>query len=420
MGCTHVSINKNHFSENAFKAITQCDLKTTVCNFKQQALPGKQLYLNIKDVPHIKNSRPLKPQGQAEDYALFTLGSGTTGNCRIIPCSFTELDILLQQEIQVASLTEDDRYLALSHFSFNNSKKRMLATLSAGGTAVFKTSHDSPLPAFCNSLRITHLSMVIVHANRLIADIRDTSITQPRLPFLKMLSIGSSVVTETLRENIKKYLTPNLFIRYGTNEYSPITTASPKTQNSIGSIGTPCPGVTVEIVTDDGRRCNPRETGLIRVQGPGMFQGYLHNIAETKMALRDGWFYPGDLGCIDKDGTLLFKGRNDDLIIYQGTNIYPFEIEHCLKKHPDVDEVAAFPVASPEGEDIPTAAVTLKNSARPKIHKELTEFYRKESQSRLPLHIVVVDEMPRNAANKILKRELKRTLMGADNSMSVS
>jgi len=117
--------------------------------------------------------------------------------------------------------------------------------------------------------------------------------------------------------------------------------------------------------------------------------------------------YPGDLGVLTDDEQLIFKGRADDMMLFDGINIYPAEIEAVLAAHEAVGEAAAFPLKSEVHQDIPVAAVTLR---APVTEGELLAFCRARLGARTPQRIVAVEEFPRSPAGKILKRELPNVL----------
>jgi acyl-CoA synthetase (AMP-forming)/AMP-acid ligase II len=118
-----------------------------------------------------------------------------------------------------------------------------------------------------------------------------------RLPRLKSLTVRSSPVSEKLREGLQQFVSPNTWIAYGTNEFGTASVALPGDQQGhSGSIGPALPGVRLEIVDKDDSPLPVGEVGNIRMQASGMFSGYLDSIEETAAALKDGWFYPKDLG----------------------------------------------------------------------------------------------------------------------------
>ena len=125
---------------------------------------------------------------------------------------------------------------------------------------------------------------------------------------------------------------------YGLTETSPVVTAETDREKRPGSIGLPLPNVEVKIDNPD-----EEGNGEILVKGPNVMLGYYKNEKETKKALKNGWFYTGDYGHIDKDGFVFMSGRKKDVIVLKnGKNIYPQELEFLINKLPYVEESMVF------------------------------------------------------------------------------
>ena len=127
--------------------------------------------------------------------------------------------------------------------------------------------------------------------------------------------------------------------------------------------------------------------------------------AET---MRDGWIYTGDLGYVDEDGFMFLVDRKKDLIISGGVNVYPRDIEEVVARHPAVAEVAVFGVPDAQWGETPVAAVTLRDGASAGA-EELRSWVNERVEARFQKlsSVMVVDEFPRNAAGKTLRRELR-------------
>ena len=125
----------------------------------------------------------------------------------------------------------------------------------------------------------------------------------------------------------------------------------------------------------------------------------------SRRAFRDGWYYPGDLAAIDSDGFIYFKGRADDVINLEGVKFYPIEIERALLAHPAITEAAVFGWPDSRRGEVAVAFVV---ATTPLTVPELQEFCRKHIAAyKVPPWFGFVDKMPRNAAGKIMKAQLK-------------
>jgi acyl-CoA synthetase (AMP-forming)/AMP-acid ligase II len=148
--------------------------------------------------------------------------------------------------------------------------------------------------------------------------------------------------------------------------------------------------------------------GLLRVRSDHTASGYLNDPEADARAFRDGWFYPMDLASINEDGYIFLKGRADDMINIDGIKFYPIEVENILLSHPEVMEAAVFAWPHPLHGEVAVAAVTTSAEVR---RDHLRDFCRNRlAEYKVPQLFMLVGEMPRNPAGKILKRDLKQRL----------
>ena len=137
-------------------------------------------------------------------------------------------------------------------------------------------------------------------------------------------------------------------------------------------------------------------------------KGYWNNPQATAESLRQGWLHTGDLGYLDERGFLYLVDRKNDMILSGGYNIYPREVEEALMEHPQVAEVAVFGVPDPEWGESVKAAVRPRDPQAPPSVRELIAFCRERIASfKKPRSVVFVEEIPKNAYGKTLRRELR-------------
>jgi long-chain acyl-CoA synthetase len=162
-------------------------------------------------------------------------------------------------------------------------------------------------------------------------------------------------------------------------------------------------------VVDTSRNAVPQgDSGEIAIRGNNVMKGYWRRPEATAEAIdEDGWFYSGDIGRVDDDGYFFIVDRKKELIIRGGYNVYPREIEEVLYEHPAVREAAVIGIPHPDlGEEI-GAAVALKSGAEVSVD-ELREFAKSRVAAyKYPRHVWFVDELPKGATGKILKREVR-------------
>ena len=176
----------------------------------------------------------------------------------------------------------------------------------------------------------------------------------------------------------------------------------------LGSIGLPLPDVEVRVVDEDGAEVGVGRVGEIVARGPRLMKGYWRREEATEEAMGGGWLRTGDLGRVDEDGYVYLAGRARDFIKRGGEMISPEEVEEVLHAHPSVDDAAVIGVFDPHwGESV--RAVVVPAAGREVDEAELIEHCRSSLASfKRPESVVTVDELPRNAMGKVLKRELRR------------
>lgn len=185
----------------------------------------------------------------------------------------------------------------------------------------------------------------------------------------------------------------------------------------LGSAGKPLFPAEVRIAAEDGgggtRWAAPGEPGEIVVRGPTVTVGYWQRPEATAEKFRDGWFHTGDVGFVDADGYLYVLDRRDDMFVSGGENVYPAEIEAALREHEAVADAGVIGLPDQRWGRVPAAAVVLREGAAVS-GLELEAFCRRcLAGYKVPKRFVFVEALPRNAAGKLLRRELAR-LFGAE------
>jgi fatty-acyl-CoA synthase len=196
----------------------------------------------------------------------------------------------------------------------------------------------------------------------------------------------------------------NLYNLYGSTEVAWASIATPEDMRAApGTAGRPPRGTTIKIVDDQGHELPQGETGRIFIGNQLAFEGYTGG--GDKEHLGD-LLSSGDVGHFDSDGRLFIDGRDDEMIVSGGENVFPREIEDLLANHEAVEEVAAIGVEDEEfGQRL--RAFVVREGGVEVGEDELKEFVKKNlARYKVPREIVFVDELPRNATGKVLKREL--------------
>lgn len=232
------------------------------------------------------------------------------------------------------------------------------------------------------------------------------------VPLLRSLrfcvSGGAALPVEVLTRFVGRFGVP-VHEGDGPTECSPVTCVNPI--GGIvkpGTVGPPIPGVEMRIVDEAGAELPDGEVGEIAVRGASVFKGYWGQPEATAEVFRADWFLTGDLGTRDADGYFSIVDRKKDLIIVNGMNVYPRVIEEVLYRYPPIREAAVVGEPHPLHGEIPVAFVALHepDSVTPAAIRAWCREHL--GRHEVPRVVTLVPQLPRNAAGKILKRELRR------------
>jgi len=228
---------------------------------------------------------------------------------------------------------------------------------------------------------------------------------------LKMAISGAAPLPAEVQVKFEKTFGTALLEGYGLTEAAPVVSVNPRYgTHKPGTVGLPLPGIDIKITDDDEQELETSEIGEVCVRGANVMVGYYKQPEATAEAFTaDGWLKTGDLGFLDSDGYLTLVDRKKDLIIAKGLNIYPQEVETALITHPAVAEVAVVGIRDESGDESVRAFVVLEPDASVKP-RELIAYARPSLASyKVPKDVVIVDELPKNALGKVLKKDLRET-----------
>jgi long-chain acyl-CoA synthetase len=194
---------------------------------------------------------------------------------------------------------------------------------------------------------------------------------------------------------------------YGLTEASAVVTSSSGLEPRHGSVGVVLDGIEMRIVDEDGEDALVGDSGEIWVKGPNVFAGYLNDPEATARVLTDdGWLRTGDIGYCDHEGRVYLVDRAKDLVIVSGFNVFPAEVEEVLLRHSGVEDVGVIGVPHPHTGEAVKAFVVPKPGAA--LDEEVLIDFCLDHLARYkcPSKVLVVDELPRNAAGKLVRRQL--------------
>ena len=221
---------------------------------------------------------------------------------------------------------------------------------------------------------------------------------------VKVVAASGSALPGDLSDDWMDQFGENLYNIYGSTEVAYATIASPADlREAPGTAGRPPFATVVKIFDEDGQERTDGEAGRIFVGNSILFEGYTGGGSKD---LIDGLMATGDVGRFDDGGRLIVEGRDDEMIVSGGENVFPKEVEDCLSRHDAVAEAAAIGVDDEDYGKRLKAFVVLSDGAKAD-EDELKEFVKKNlARYKVPREIVFLDELPRNATGKVLKKDL--------------
>lgn len=198
---------------------------------------------------------------------------------------------------------------------------------------------------------------------------------------------------------------------YGLTETSPFACYNHNLKYKLGSIGMPIDNVEMKIVDEDGQPVRAGELGEIAVRGPNVMLGYWNRPEATAQAIVNDWFHTGDIGRMDEDGYFYIVDRLKDMINVSGFKVYPSEVEGAISQHPAVAEVAVYGVPDRFKCERVFANIRLK-SGTPIAQEDMIAFCSdRMANYKVPRTVNFVDNLPKNATGKVLKRRLREEAM---------
>jgi fatty-acyl-CoA synthase len=228
---------------------------------------------------------------------------------------------------------------------------------------------------------------------------------------LRLVPLSGSAIPRGLAEAFMDSFGDVVYNLYGSTEAGAVSVATPADLRAApGTAGRPPGGVDVRLVDARGRDVSPGATGRIVVRSALVFEGYTGERPEDSNRLVDGYLATGDTGHFDAAGRLFVDGRDDEMIVSGGENVYPREVEDLLAAHPAILEAAVIGVDDDQfGQRLKAFVVRAAGVRDDELDARTVQAYVRDRLARykVPRDVVFVDVLPRNATGKVLKRELR-------------
>jgi acyl-CoA synthetase (AMP-forming)/AMP-acid ligase II len=346
--------------------------------------------------------------------------SGTTGRPKGGTLTHGQLAFVVVNHIAdlMPGLSDRDASLVMAPLS-HGAGVHALAQVARGAVSVLLPGERLDVPEAWRLVerhRVTNMFTVPTILNALV---RDASVDAYDHSSLRhVIYAGAPMYREDQKHALRK-LGPCLVQYFGLGEVTGNITVLPPEWHSIeddpamplGSCGYPRTGIEVAILDAANARLPAGETGEICVRGPAVMAGYFGNDAANEKAFAGGWFHTGDLGHLDARGFLFITGRQSDMYISGGSNVYPREVEEALLTHPDVAEACVVGMPDAKWGEAGVAVLVAAEGAVIDPAAVLAHLHGRLGRYKHPARIVVWDALPRSGYGKVPKTEVKRLLV---------
>ncbi len=349
------------------------------------------------------NKAPPRP-GTAARITILT--SGTTGTPKGAPRSEPRsLGLIGGLLSRVPFRTRETTELCVPMFHALGFMQ-MVVGVALGSTLVVRRRFDPERTL--DSLeehRASAMVVVPVMLRRLL-DLGEDKIKQRDLSNLRIIFVSGSALGADLAKQSLQVLGPVVYNLYGSTEVAYATIATPEDLKADPStVGKVVRGSVIKVLDEDGNEVPTGETGRIFVGNLSQFEGYTGGGSKDEVG---GLMSSGDVGHFDRDGRLFIDGRDDEMIVSGGENVFPAEVEELLAGHAEIEEAAAIGVEDEKFGQRLKAFVVLRSGSE--LGEDEIKRYVKENLAnyKVPREVVFVDELPRNPTGKVLKRELEQ------------
>ncbi len=348
------------------------------------------------------------------DVAVFLYTSGTTGFPKGAMLTHSNLVSNAEASAKALQVTQRDRFLLFLPLFHSFAFTACVLVPIYSGASIRLLKSVKPFSNVIKSIirdRITLFAGVPTIYN-ILANKRIPVLMRYLLKFLlnirACISGAAALPADTLRAFETRFKVP-LIEGYGLTEASPVVAVNPlKGIRKPSSVGLPVQGVEAAVISEDGNKLQSGVVGELIVKGPNIMKGYFNKEEETRTALRGGWLYTGDMAKIDEDGYIYIVDRKKDLIIVDGMNIYPREVENIIMKLDSVEECAMVGVPDGKGSETPLLYIKKKEDAVVEEAEIRSCLKGRIASFKIPRKIIFIDEFPKTATGKIKKTELRK------------
>nr|WP_297456683.1 malonyl-CoA synthase [uncultured Halomonas sp.] len=357
-------------------------------------------------IPPGATRQPIEPRTN-DDLAAILYTSGTTGRSK--GAMLTHGNLYSNASVLVESwrFTERDRLIhALPIFHTHGLFVACNVAMLAGASLLFLPRFD--VDAIIDELpHGTTLMAVPTFYTRLLQDPR---LTPELTRNMRLFTSGSAPLTAETHQEFERRTGHAILERYGMTETNMNTSNPYEGERIAGTVGLPLPGVEVRVSDRDTHATLAQgEIGILEVRGPNVFVGYWRMPEKTREELgEDGFFITGDLAMIDERGYVHIVGRDKDLVISGGYNVYPKEVEQIIDEMDEVVESAVIGVPHPDFGEGVTAVVVAQPGQTPSEASVLQALEGRLARYKQPKRVFFINALPRNTMGKVQKNQLRQ------------
>ena len=342
-----------------------------------------------------------------DDTVALPYSSGTTGLPKGVMLSHRNLVANILQARASLEMEEDDVVIGvLPFFHIYGMTVIMNMGLHSGVTTVTMPRFD--LEQFLTLIQDHEVTRAYVVPPIALALAKHPLVEKFDISSLRLILSGAAPLGAELEEACQERVGCPVVQGYGMTETSPVSHTAPRGRHKAGTIGPVLPNMECRIVDPEtGEDAEPGGRGELWMRGPNIMKGYLNNDeATSETIVEDGWLRTGDVAVVDDDGYFAIVDRVKELIKYKGFQVAPAELEALLVQHPGVQDAAVIPVPDEEAGEIPKAFLVLNDDGT--TAEDVQQFVKERVSSYKQIRAVeVVDEIPKSASGKILRRVLR-------------
>ncbi|MDF1811402.1 MAG: AMP-binding protein [Verrucomicrobiales bacterium] len=414
IGAIAVSVNTRLTEEEAGFIISDCDAGIVITTQSGVSYDNCETLTVSGDGQEVNNdillNQPGLPEGEflemePDDPGIILYTSGTTGFPKGATLSHKNVRSTVHSFNHLCGMTTDDRLLLMVPLFHCYGQNAILNSgLNIGATIILQPVFDlAETKKIIFEQKVTKLFGVPTTFHLMLDSCEPVDIESVTYCF----SAAATLAPQLGAAWQEKFGMP-VYEGYGLTETAPFASYNHPLKHVPGSIGVPVDLVEMKVVDPEtGETCDPETPGEIIVRGPNVMLGYWNRPEETALAVRDGWFYSGDVGKMDRNGYFYIVDRIKDMIAIGGMKVFPSEVERVLLDAPGVKDCAVVGLPEPVlGEEV--AVFVVSDSTEPDANAIRNYALANLGQYKVPSKIIFLDELPRNPAGKVLKIELRK------------